>query len=276
MFSKNEFDKIDDIVCTTVSYNYKELTLNWIENLKKFNLEKNIVVFCLDKNIFNTLKNIVNAKEVNIKDKITDRSSWIEIEKKYKVTGPLELFKKFKKNILFSDVDVIFLDDPLKRFKRYNSDIIVTNDKRYSAFNLARKQNHIITIQNNVPVDWGITDQQKFGYLNGAVGYYRYSEKTEKLFDLAFAKKNIDFYPKGIEDGAAQTIFNDAIKEFDISVTVVSVFDVANGSLLDVPYLKKKVMETAYGIHYNYCDSDPYKGYQEKMQKIKNDNFWFL
>jgi hypothetical protein len=277
MFSKNQFDGLDDIITTTVSDNYRELTLNWIANLNLYNLKDNIVIFCLDNEIYNCIIE-QNVKAYKLLDNviINDRGDWIELEKYHKATGPIMLADMYKKNILFSDVDVVFLKTPLDYFKSIDSDIIVTDDKRYNKFHLARKENHIITIQDNVPKDWGVTDQSKFGNLNGAVGYYRYNKDIIAFFKTIFAKENIANYPQKIEDGAAQTIFNDGLTNQRISVEVVSVFDFANGSLLDVPYLKKKVMESAVGIHYNYCDSDPYKGYREKIDKIKNDNFWYI
>ena len=277
MFSKNQFDGLDDIITTTVSDNYRELTLNWIANLNLYNLKDNIVIFCLDNEIYNCIIE-QNVKAYKLLDNviINDRGDWIELEKYHKATGPIMLADMYMKNILFSDVDVVFLKNPLDYFKSIDSDIIVTDDKRYNKFHLARKENHIITIQDNVPKDWGVTDQSKFGNLNGAVGYYRYNKDIIAFFKTIFAKENIANYPQKIEDGAAQTIFNDGLTNQRISVEVVSVFDFANGSLLDVPYLKKKVMESAVGIHYNYCDSDPYKGYREKIDKIKNDNFWYI
>lgn len=277
MFSRNQFDGLHDIITTTVSDNYRELTLNWIANLGKFNLKDNIVIFCLDNDIYNCILE-QNVKAYKLLDNVVigDRGDWIELEKHHKATGPIMIMDMLHKNILFSDVDVIFLKNPLHYFQSIDSDIIVTDDKRYDQFHLARTRNHIITIQDNMPRDWGATDQSKFGNLNGAVGYYRYNKDTTAFFKNIFAKENVANYPQKIEDGAAQTIFNDGVKQHQISVQVASVFDFANGSLLDVPYLKKKVMESAVGIHYNYCDSDPYTGYREKIDKIKKDNFWYI
>jgi len=266
-----------DIICTTVSNNYLELTLNWIENLKKFKLEDKIVVFCIDEQIYNALKNIVKCFLINKNLDIKSRGDWIEAEKAFKCLAPLNYVKEAKCNLLLSDVDVVFLKDPLHEFKKRSIgvDIVTTSDKRYNVFNLKRQKNKIITVDNEI-IDWGYTDQYKFGEINGSVGYFNYSESSVKSIEKIFSCKNIKTYPKNIENGAAQTIFNKELKKVNLKVKILSVFEFANGSILNVDYLKKKALDSAIGLHYNFCNPDPYIGYNEKIDKIKKDGYWFI
>jgi hypothetical protein len=268
----------EDLIVTTVSINYLDLTLNWIENLKKFNLIDNILIFCIDKLIYNELKNKVSCILVNNMLEITSRGDWIEAEKKYKCIAPINYAKANPVNLLVSDVDTIFLKNPLKEFKERckDVDIVTTSDKRYDAFHLQRQKSKIVTVEKNKIIDWGFTDQHKYGEINGSVGYFKYSSYIIKAFEKMFSEKTVLKYPTKIEKGAAQTIFNKEVKKTNIKIKVLSVFEFANGSLLNVDYLKKKVVDSAIGIHYNFCNPDPHIGYIEKVNKIKKDGYWFI
>ena len=108
------------------------------------------------------------------------------------------------------------------------------------------------------------------------MSYYNYSETCLDSLKKIFSNETIESYPKNIEDGAAQTIFNKEYKKVSLKVKVLSVFEFANGSILNVDYLKKKALDSAIGLHYNFCNSDPYIGYIEKVDKIKKDGYWFI
>ena len=267
-----------DVIATTVSSNYFELTLNWIENLTKFKLKDKIVIFCIDQTIYNLLKTKVQCYLVNKEIDIKNRGDWIEAEKTFKCLAPLNYVKELPCNLLLSDVDVVFLKNPLDEFKNKSTgfDIVTTSDKRYDKFNLKREANKIISAENNKIIDWGYTDQYKFGEINGSVSYYNYSETCLDSLKKIFSNETIESYPKNIEDGAAQTIFNKEYKKVSLKVKVLSVFEFANGSILNVDYLKKKALDSAIGLHYNFCNSDPYIGYIEKVDKIKKDGYWFI
>ena len=269
------------IIATTINKVYLDLTKNWIANLKKFGLHDNIVVFCLDNSSYDNLKNDVTCILDNSGAGALSRAEWIEAEKHFKYLAPLNYVKKHKCNLLFSDVDVIFIKNPVDCIvdNNKNFDIVVMNDKRYDVFHRERKRGRIITINSNTIRDWGISDQEKFGELNGSLAYYKYSEKLVEYFESIFNKRKLEQYPIGVEDGAAQTIFNDFINTYkaDIKIKVLSVFDFANGSLLNVSYLKRKVLENACGIHYNFCKNmDPIPSCIEKINRIKEDGFWYI
>jgi len=271
---------MNTIIATAVNKVYVELANNWIENLKKFNYDKNILICCLDKETYDILNKKVECTLEETSYSTKTRSEWIEVEKYYKYKSPLNYANRNKCNILFSDVDVVFLKEPITFFQNQcnDADIAVTSDKRYDTFNLKRQKDKIITVDNTKFKDWGFTDQHKYGPLNGAVAYYRYSAKLDNIFSSFFNDYNLSKYPIGKESGAAQTIFNDFVKfNKSIKVKKISVFDFANGSLLNVDYLKRKVLENACGIHYNFCENlDPEPSCMEKIKRIKDDGFWYI
>lgn len=266
------------VISCPITYNYIELAYNFIENLKKFSLEKNIFFQCLDDETYNELKDIVYCEKANILEKkIKNRGDWIEAEKHSKIPLVKYILQKFKRDLFLTDIDIIYLKNPLTLFYNYYNDydIISSNDKPYFPFNLERKKDHIVTCVP-IPKDYGITDQKKYGFMNGAVALYKYSDNIINKFDEIFTLDLINSYPKRIEAGAAQTIYNTEIRHANLRVKQLSVFEIANGSLLNVDYLKKKVLENATAIHYNFCNPDPYKGYSQKIEKIKQNGHWFI
>jgi hypothetical protein len=266
------------IIACPLTYNYIDMAYNFIENLKKFNLEKNIYFLCLDEDVYKELSSkVFCVKADKLIKKIKNRGDWIEAEKHSKMPLFIHILKTFKRDLFLCDVDVIFLKDPLPLFYKDSKDynIVSSSDKPYFGFNLARKKDHIVTCVP-LPVDYGPTDQKKYGFMNGAVSLYIYNKDFVKKLESVFTEKLLLAYPKRKEAGAAQTIYNFNIKKTNAKVKILSVFEIANGSLLNIPYLKKRVLEEATGIHYNFCNPDPHIGYQQKIEKIKSDGNWFI
>ena len=102
------------VISCPLTYNYIELAYNFIENLKKFSLEKNIFFQCLDDETYNELKDIVYCEKANIlKKKIKNRGDWIEAEKHSKIPLVKYILEKFKRDLFLSDIDIIYLKNPL-------------------------------------------------------------------------------------------------------------------------------------------------------------------
>jgi hypothetical protein len=254
------------------------MAYNFIENLKKFNLEKNIYFQCLDNETYKELSSVVYCeKKTDIIKKVKNRGDWIEAEKFSKIPLIIYLLDTLKKDLILCDIDIFYMKNPLPLFYKYskNYDIVASSDKPYFPFNMIRRRDRIITCVP-FPIDYGITDQKKYGYMNGAIALYKYQEKTIRKLNEIFTFKLLKSYPKRIEAGAAQTIYNYNIQRTGLSVKILSVFEIANGSLLEVDYLKKKVLEEATAIHYNFCDCDPYIGYKQKIEKMKNNEHWLI
>jgi len=268
------------IIACPITFNYVEMAYNFIENLKMFDLNKNIFFLCLDDQIFNELNKIVYCEkntDITKNKKIKNRGDWIEAEKYSKIPMVRYLLDKFKRDIILSDIDIFYLKNPLTLFYKYadNYDIVSSSDKPYFTFNLLREKDKIVTCVP-LPKDYGITDQKKYGYMNGAVALYKYQKKIIEEFDKTFTTELLKSYPRRVEAGAAQTIYNTNIQKTKLLVKKLSVFEIANGSLLNVDYLKKKALEEAVGIHYNFCSPDPYNGYRQKIEKMKENGHWII
>jgi len=266
------------VIACPVTVNYIEMAYNFIENLKKFSLDKNIYFQCLDEQVYKELSSVVYCeKKTDIIKKVKNRGDWIEAEKYSKIPLVRYLLGTFKRDLLLSDIDIFYFKNPLPLFYKYREDydIVSSSDKPYFPFNMIRKRDRIVTCVP-LPKDYGITDQKKYGYMNGAVALYKYQEKIIQKFDEIFTLELLKSYPKRKEAGAAQTIYNTNIQRTGLTVKKLSVFEIANGSLLKVDYLKKKVLEEATALHYNFFDPDPYIGYKQKIENMRSNEHWLI
>jgi hypothetical protein len=270
---------------TTVTKEFVNFAINWHLSLKNIQEEENSIVVCLDTESYCALEKhniccvLLEAKNITN----NSRADWIENEKYYKAAGPYYLHKKYKLDIISSDTDIVFFKNPVELLKREISegnDLVVISDKRFDRFvpNRVKGRIKMLDYDRRNVVDYGIQDQAKFGEPNGAFGYFPYTEKMTKLWEVFFPNSEyLKQFPVGIEAGAAQTIFNKRLKELDIKCKVLSVLDFPNGSVWQVPYLKEKIKNTCYIMHYNFClNSDPMPAAEEKRKWMKSDGNWLL
>jgi hypothetical protein len=283
--NKINFKSGDYVFVTTVTKEFVDFAINWNLSLKNIDEDKNSIIICLDIESYNIIesKNIlcVLLEAKNIIN--NNRADWIENEKYYKAAGPFYLHKKYKLDIISSDTDIVFFKNPvpvLRNEINAGYDLVVVSDKRFDRFVPTREKGKIKLLdfsKKNV-IDYGIQDQAKFGEPNGAFGYFPYTEKMTKLWEVFFPNSEyLKEFPVGIEEGAAQTIFNKRLKELDVKYKILSVFDFPNGSVWQVPYLKEKIKNTCYIMHYNFClNSDPISAAEEKRNWMKEDGNWLL
>jgi hypothetical protein len=84
-------------------------------------------------------------------------------------------------------------------------------------------------------------------------------------------------FPNDSEEGNMQTILIKAIKDFDIKVKVLSPYEFVNGMLWQIPYLRKKVEDKCYIVHYNGLDGKtPIESKNLKINLMKNFNHWYV
>jgi hypothetical protein len=277
--------KSDYLFTTTLSDEFISFGLNWYKSLAKINEHNNSLIICLNKPGYEILQRLkvpsVLLEVPNYKNE--NRADWIELEKFYKAAGPVYINQKYKKDIVFSDADIIFFKNPIPKLREeiaQGYDIVVISDKRFDPFVIGRKKGRLVMLNHDKKstTDYGIQDQVLYGEPNGAFGYFPYGEKVISLFSaLTPTSEYARSFPTGIEAGAAQTIFNKRLKELNVKTKVLSVFEFPNGSVWKVPYLKEKIKDTCYIVHYNFCDlSDPLPSRDYKINWMKQDGTWLL
>lgn len=280
-----ESSKADYVFVTTLSDDFIVFGANWFKSLQKINEHENCVVVCLNKPGYNALRSLnIPAVLLEVQNFINrDRSDWIEIEKYYKAAGPVYIAHKYKKDIIFSDADIAFYKNPVSKLKEEianGNDIVVVSDKRFDPHVVGRKKGRLVMLDwdKKSTTDYGPQDQALYGEPNGAFGYFPCSERAISLMGvLSPSSDYTKAFPVGIEAGAAQTIFNKRLKELNIKLKVLSVFEFPNGSVWKVPYLREKIQNDCYLVHYNFCDlCDPIPSRDYKIEWMKKDGNWLL
>jgi hypothetical protein len=262
-----------DIYLTSITKEYIDLTFNWFESLKNINSQHIAFVIALDETSYEKLlsKNIhCILFETNIKN--NSYKDWLETEKEIKLLCPIYIFENYKINLIYSDVDVVFFKDSLPILKNYineGNDFIVSSDKEVLPFSINRK------IGYN---EEGPTFDFKFGIECCSFCYIPYSDKNLNFWKSLLPDNTIfnEFKNKGV-DGCLQTIIAKKIKNENIKVKVLNVFDFPNGSLWRIPYLREKVKNTCYLIHYNNGTyKEPTYNNEQKIKTIKSYNHWYV
>lgn len=274
-FDIKNYNKDCLIIVAPVFYNYRQICLNYFLNLKTLKLD-NVVLFCTaDKKLF------LYFKEHNVPVAFFDienngfktRYDWLEVERLLKPVMTLHIIEQIKCDFITSDADLFVLKSPIEYMKKivYDKDLhsVCISDERY--VNLVQKKINFAKIRS-LPK----TDQEKYGIINAAFGYWKNSAFIKKKFYEYI--NTIESYPKKTEVGSAQTILNQIIKKDNLKITTlhphlfVNGFTLLNNNAID---FKNK----SYIIHFNFVSRDPESVDNEITNKIKliqQHNLWLL
>jgi hypothetical protein len=263
------------IIVAPVFYNYRQICLNYFLNLKSLKLD-NIVIFCTaDRKLFLYFKeNNVPAVFFDIENNnFKTRFDWLEVERLLKPVMTLHIIEQIKCDFITSDADLYVFKSPIEYMKKivYEKDLysVCISDERY--VNLVQKK---INFSKNKSLPK--TDQEKYGIINAAFGYWKNSAFIAKKFREYIDM--IDRFPIKTEAGSAQTILNHIIKKDKLKITTlhphlfVNGFTLLNNNTID--YKNK-----SYIIHFNFVSRDPESINNEvsnKIKLIKQHNLWLL
>jgi hypothetical protein len=275
------------IYLTSVTHEYCEMAYNWFISLKNINSDHLCLVIALDEKCYTYMKHHSIPSvylECNINSNLTGED-WIKNERETKVLAPYYIFKKYNIDIIVSDVDIIFLKDPIDKLNEEINDgydICVMSDKRFHNFIPERKIGKSISVDDSKRrvIDNGFDAQTLYGYENGGF-FYMKKDKKDKILDcFSVFYKDSDYYKKYNklnEEQCLQSLTIKRYKESHLKVKVLSCFEFVNGSLWNIPYLKNKVKDNCYIVHYNFCDyMEPLKVKEDKTNKMKQNNHWFF
>jgi hypothetical protein len=230
------------IFTTITNYGYILYTLNMLKSLRRFGIDKLLIV-CIDKKSEKILSNMgyntyligdTLSKFYPWNDKGYDRICYFKSLLFYRI---LELGYNF----LYIDGDIVFLKNPINDFKKWieiPGDIWIQND----------------TMNNN---DYG----------NACTGYLfvKWNSEIVKLFDC-ISEEGLKKYEKGALINNDQSFFNEFIKGY-VSIQYLPLEQYPNGKYF---YEKIKENESCILVHFNWV-----KGH-EKLIKMKKYNMWFL
>jgi hypothetical protein len=274
-----------EIIVTIADNSYCELIENWFESLKKIKCYDFSLAVALDEKCFNFLKqkNLPVVKSIfNVNESI-NMKDWREKEKKIQATDILNISKKYKIDIIHSEVDIIFLKNPLEKIKKEilpDYDMCVLSDRRFNDFYTRRDIGIDAHIDRNSGIihKYGKSYWKQYGIQNFAFSYMPYNENNVKFWDRIIQdqeyKKKFDVEGHA---GLNQTLLINAIKDFGIKVKTLSPFEFANGTVWDISYLREKIKDSCYLIHYNTAEGKtPYESKTMKIAKMRMHDHWYI
>ena len=275
------------IYLSSVTHEFCEMAYNWFLSLKNIKSEHLALIVALDEKCYEYMKNkSIPSVYLNCKiQKNITGEDWIENERNTKILAPYYIFKKYNVDIIMSDVDIIFLKNPIKKLNDEmdeNCDLLLMSDKRFYPFIPKRQAGKSISISENKKeiIDNGFDAQTLYGKENGGFCYLKQEKKEKILKHTDVFHKDSDFYKKYDkldEENNLQSLTIKRYKETGLNVKTLSCFDFVNGSLWDIPYLKNKVKDQCFIVHYNFCDyMEPLKVKEDKINKMKQNNHWYV
>lgn len=276
----------EDVIVTSTTKEFIEMCHNWYISLEKINLHQHVLVIALDVISYEKLKKLnINTVLLDKNLKNDTAAEWIENAKMVKGLGPIYIYENYNVNVIHLDTDIYFFKNFLPYLKQeiVGYDIIMCSDRRFDPYNHKRQPNRIVTVNHDRKTvsDWGLAEQAKYGSKNGAVFFLSRSSKTKNLqfLKLHFSRDILNQFPKGTQDGSLQTMTNSKLflDKTDVRIKVLDVFKFPNGSLWQIPYLRNKIKDSCYLVHYNYhSHSDPIQRQKDKISAMQKYGHWYL
>lgn len=287
------------IYLTSVTQEFCEMTLNWFLSLKNIGSSHLALVVCADQQSYDyMLAHSIPCVYLNCEIQSNEKGEeWVENEKHFKLLGLYIIFKHYNVDIILSDVDIVFLKNPIEKLVSEldkNVDWLAMSDRKYSPFVSERKKGFDVFVSEDKKeiINNGLTPQTLYGEENGGFSYIpnptadcrfkesSLAEKANKVIFLKTFQKDSPYYqhfPNGTEEGCLQTIVNKKTKETNLRVKMLSCMDFPNGSVWSVSYIREKIKNSCYLVHYNFCNFlDPIKVREEKTNRMKQHGHWYV
>jgi hypothetical protein len=274
-----------EIISTPITYDYISLTKNWFLSLKKLNLDNQCLIIALDNESYVDLKNnnIPVIKSIFDVKKSSTIEEWRVKEKKFKFLDILNIVKQYDINMIHCEVDVILLKNPIEKIKQEikpDYDICVVSDRRFNDFHIRRNLEVDSHIDRNTGMvhKYGKSYWVQYGIENFAFSYIPKTKKNLHFWDqLTHNEEYLKKFDVEGYAGSSQTILIHAIKNYNMKIKCLSPFEFANGTVWDLSYLRNRIKNTAYLIHYNTAEGKtPEESKNMKIEKMKKHNHWFL
>jgi hypothetical protein len=235
----------NNLLCTLTNYGYLLYTLNMLQSLKQFNLDKKVFIFCIDNKSYNILSKL-GYSAFNIGDNtLMKLSPWNN--KGYDKICYLKLviiytILSLNINILLIDGDIVFLRNPIDELIKWDND-------RYTD----------VWVQNDSDNDT-ITVNMCTGYM-----YIRSTPHMISLYDC-ISEEGKQKYSISAFDNNDQTFFNKFIKPYCICNSLpIKLYP--NGKVF---YSNPSLKSSAILIHFNWVHG------HLKMAKMKEYGLWIL
>lgn len=234
------------IITTVTNYGYLLYTLNMLKSLKPFNLDKKILVVCIDKKGANILRKLgyntlcIDDGELGKfcpwNSKGYDKICYLKLELIYRILS-------LNKNVLLIDGDIVFRKDLMEDMRKWWSDTI-----------------YDVWIQNDA--------QENRNTKNMCTGYMfiKTSDRLIELYDCV-SEKGQQKYMTCAFDNNDQSYFNKYVKP-GCMFSALPLEKYPNGKMYydNTDELK----DSATLVHFNWVQG------HLKMAKMKEHKMWLL
>ena len=268
-FLKNYLKNKKYAYITYITVDFVEMTKNWYISLKNLNLHDQVLVVCFDELSYfwmkgNKIPSILLKANVNV-DNIEEINSIIPKMWFFKYFS-----NNFKLDIIHTDVDIIYLKNPLETLQKSikNFDVALCSNKEYNYSRILNKKYNNCEKEEVEPVN---------------LFYVPYSEKSNILWDKIIEglvyKRDVD---KNNKDGFIEVLLYN-----QMNIKYLNIYEFANCSCFNNSLLKNKILNSCYTLHYNYRQyKHLWQKYENnenllavkdnKIQMMKDNNHWFI
>jgi hypothetical protein len=245
---------------TLTNFGYIKYILNLLSSLKNINLSHKLIIYCLDKQSVNFLKNNfndINVKYIDNEYNVTDltdfrTNGWNKIVY-YKLKIIKENLEKGY-NVIFTDGDIVFLKNPIDYLKSQikDYDMLCQEDVLPIKKELVENQNPLAYR------DLSETDELNSGFM-----YIKNNEKMKRFFD--YTKIDINTFK------CDQIYLNENKHNLKYKKLELDLFPTGYYYYTQIDYAKRDIDKLAYIIHFNFNFAKT-----TKIEYIKLHKKWFL
>jgi hypothetical protein len=235
------------VITTVTNYGYLLYTLNMLKSLKQFDLDKKILIVCIDRKGSNVLKRLgynvfcIDDEQQELgkfcpwNTKGYDKICYLKLELIYTILS-------LNKNILLVDGDLVFLKNPIDDIKWWIEESYID-----------------VHVQND--------SLENLNTTNLCTGYMliKSNEKMINLYDCV-SEQGRKKYLECAFDNNDQSYFNKFVKPF-CKFQALTLMKYPNGQAF---YNQPSRKESAVLIHFNWVHG------HIKMAKMKEHKMWLL
>ena len=282
------------IIVTWANHHYLDFARNWINHVQNRLGLSNFIVGAMDEKMYESLKEEFNGgvhtwlmgSQGIAKEAVKNDFGWGTRNFHQMGRDKIRLIRDFTRsgvNVLVSDIDVVWLRNPLPFFKRYlEADVLVSSDQLRSETMIeSLKQKkfivdgeglefHICHAASNIGIMWFLASR---GNQELTTEWVERIEKDDNLWDQS-AFNDLKSLNGGcqtrVDGSGVQEAYGDENNKMRVKMGALPVSLFANGHTYYVQRLHERERKNAYAVHATF----QYGGTPGKRNRMREANAW--
>ena len=282
------------IIVTWANHHYLDFARNWINHVQNRLGLSNFIVGAMDEKMYESLKEEFNGgvhtwlmgSQGIAKEAVKNDFGWGTRNFHQMGRDKIRLIRDFTRsgvNVLVSDIDVVWLRNPLPFFKRYpEADVLVSSDQLRSETMIeSLKQRkfivdgeglefHICHAASNIGIMWFLASR---GNQELTTEWVERIEKDDNLWDQS-AFNDLKSLNGGcqtrVDGSGVQEAYGDENNKMRVKMGALPVSLFANGHTYYVQRLHERERKNAYAVHATF----QYGGTPGKRNRMREANAW--